>query len=226
MKYLFIIFSILQLFVIQSAFADSNAVTIRNHARYVLRIPGSADDIAVYLYADDEEDTLCDSNIGSLCRNGNDHLISGNYKLFVLRDTLGAPEVSSIVSSIEVGKKIFNLNNGNNLQPKFIDIPGVGDSLISVVEDADSDGSPYSSIFMIGVQYKIYPVKFFLRTGKEFTDSGAISIKNQKLIMHISYKKTAPPREYLMKLPGKFDWKTLTQTISFSYKNGNFYENI
>ncbi len=224
MKYVFLIFVILQLFVTSTAIADTDFDTIREHARYVLReVPDDQSGISIYMYAADEKDELCGDNIGGLCVYENDHKISGHYKLFVVQDA--DTSSASILSSTDVGEKSFRATSPYNLQPKFLKMPGVNDKLISIIEDArPSIGRPYTSLFRIDDKNKISPVKFLLKDGKEFTDSGDLSVKNKKLIMDISYNEAPPDEEYLKSLPGKFDWKTLTQTLTFTYKDGNFYE--
>lgn len=221
MKYVFLIFAILQLFVNNAAIANADSDKMK-HARYVLREePNDTSGISIYMYAADEKDELCD-DIGGLCLDENDHTISGNYKLFVVEDA--ATSSASILSSTDVGEKSFRPTSYNNLQPKFFKMPGIDDKLISISEDANSDGRTCTSLFMLDYNNKISPVKFFMKDGKELTDCGGLSVENKKLLMQINYSKAPPDEGYLKSLPGKFNWKTLTQTLIFTYKDGNFYE--
>ena len=214
----------LQLCITPPAFAGEDVNTIRKHARYVLR-ESLDSDISIYLYASDEKDVLCDDNLGGVaCQTENDHEITGHYKLIVMRVVLGVPDDAEILSSVDVGGKTFRPVSPNNLQPEFFKIPKVKDKFITIKEAANSMDRTYTTLFRLDDKNKIFPVKFFLKDGKEFNDSGDLSVEYNKLRMYISWIRGDLSDEEFKerKMPGKYEGTA--QTIYFTYKDGNFYE--
>lgn len=85
--------------------ANKDIPTIKKHARYVLQIDDDAPaHVAIYLYAPNEQDNLCD-DIGGFCLTPNDRFITGNYYLITLNDAQFS-KGTTISSILGIGKNL------------------------------------------------------------------------------------------------------------------------
>lgn len=229
-QYFFIIgLCVSQLGALPAAIASDKGYTeikdinhMRKHARYVLRKSDATDDTSIYLYAPNETDELCDFDIGYLCIDKNGRFINGDYSLVVT--TGGNDENAAIISSTKIGGMSFGSTDLENKILDFFPLPSSTDNMIILTAPANADGKYHNSFFRLDKRNHIYPSKFFLKNGDEWQDIESPSVKENKLCLNISYNKAPPDIEYLRKLPGRFDQKTLIQTLCFIYKDSNFYE--